>query len=314
MRAPTSSSGRSGALIMRRSVPSSRSARMSRITVWTMNSRNMIAMPGRTAENTSARVTAGRDPAVVTSSDFSRMSSGSRYFEAAMTLLWAFASSGPSDAHGNASSGRSIIVRIPLTSSPNARTAPERTTASVFTASSATSGRNCSAGFFTTVSATGFHSIRSSVKRSGTTIIADALPAFMRSRPSDSPMTVTSNISFIRAESKAPRSSFEATLLSRSTTRTAMRGSAFAPGFGPKTAPMSAVIARGIAMKTTMTSGARRCRRTSFVKTWRRRRIDQSLRLRPVSFRKTVSRLGDLIVRSVTASLRPKSRSMTRGI
>ena len=52
-RAPTSSNGRSGVVIMRRSLPSSRSEMMSRISVWTMNSRNMMAMPGSMIENRS---------------------------------------------------------------------------------------------------------------------------------------------------------------------------------------------------------------------------------------------------------------------
>jgi len=98
-------------------------------------------------------------------------------------------------------------------------------TARVVTNSSTTSGRNCSAGFLTTVSVVVLASRRSRVKPSGMTTMAEARPFFIFSRPSASSVTVTRNIFFIWSTSKVPSTSFEARALSWSTRRTWMGGS-----------------------------------------------------------------------------------------
>ncbi len=70
-------------------------------------------------------------------------------------------------------------------------------TAMVFMNSSTMSGRNCSEGFLTTRSVSGFASSRSRVKPLGMTTMAEALPRPIRFAPSASSITVTWNISFI---------------------------------------------------------------------------------------------------------------------
>ena len=108
---------------------------------------------------------------------------------------------------------------------------------------------------------------------SGMTTMAEALPFFIRFRPSASSLTVTSNIFFIWSASKAPRKSFEARPLSWSTRTTWMGGSVFSSSPGAKMMPMSAVMTMGMTMKMTMASGDLRCRRTSFPRTRRSRRM-----------------------------------------
>ena len=110
-------------------------------------------------------------------------------------------------------------------------TAPDSITAMVFMNSSTMSGRNCSAGFFTTLKRHRLGSSRSRVKRSGMMTMAEALPLSCASgpRPRRSPSPGTSS-SFGR--SKAPRRSREARPLSWSTRSTGMGGSWLASGRG----------------------------------------------------------------------------------
>ena len=103
-----------------------------------------------------------------------------------MILTLAISKNGVSWAIEMSSSSSLLALLMTFSSSANTWARPEKPTAMVLANSSATPGRNSSAGFLTTSRALGFCSARSSLKCSGMTSMADALPFFISFSPSAS--------------------------------------------------------------------------------------------------------------------------------